>query len=1161
MNHKNVVRYLLVLIIPLAGISVLNAQEDDEEVFELSPFNIDESEDQGYLATTTLAGTRIKSNLGDVGAAISVLTKEFMEDLGANEAETLLPNALNMEIGGFQGNFSADLDEVGGQNNVRTNPQNAQRVRGLDAATLTRNYFLTDIPFDSYNTDRITINRGPNSLLFGIGTPGGVIDNSLMKASVADNFGEVGVRVGERGSWRLNFNVNQVLIEDRLAIRVAGLNESTEFKQKPAYEDDERYFVALEAVLREGDDGGWLGRTMLRANVESGKIESNRPNVVPPLSMLEGWFEAPDPSLDGKWGISIDPRYYDGTWTPKNTFDEEERAAYSFFNAPGATHIPFWVQISMVTADPGSAQFGGAISGTDVQAIMGGWGFGGSGTHRQDFQASSSIVDNWGESAVAKLYKVGTVPYSVFDNNNLLLSGNSNFVEQDFDAWNITLEQTLFDGKGGLEIAFDKQNYDTFNSLAYAGNGGGDRNYLHVDMNEILPSGSPNPNVGRPFLSTDEIRTKNWSENENEALRVTAFYELDLTDRDDFWGNILGRHVLTGFYSEQTLDRFGTRNLFVWDDHPTVDLQFLTGGRLGSWRRYINNTVYVGPSLLGSDIQSIDDVRLTEAINVAPINHGDQFTVQYYDRALALSTPEIDAPASIATFGAREVLTGGNISSQEIDSEVLSLQSFFFNGNLVGLYGWRDDTSSKFERIPQGDGVSWSFPNQVHDISTLVLGDEPALVASGESITKSLVGHLPMDWNPLSDHLGISAHWSQSENFQPTSARRNLFGETLSPPSGVTEEYGVTFTTPNQTFMVRLNWFETEASIRSLNTGASVFRQITSDGNRILEARRNDIPFRSIGNPGDPDYVQGAYDWMVTTYDDPRAIAGGAKDLDYQTYDEFFNALVLSVPEPTRSVTNWRIENDQWTSNPILGQTATTNAVAEGFEIDIVGNLTPNWRLSLNVGQQETVTSNSAPIYDQVIQETLDNLLDLGIYWLAQAPNLNLTGTPGDAEQRVPNADITFSQQYIQNAASPVAAARSKDGTVSQEQREWRGNLATNYAFSGDTWLKGFEIGGAVRYQSKAAVGYEQLDLDGDGIYLPKLDDPIYGPSETRGDIWLRYRRKLLDNKVDWTIQLNMRNVIGDTDPIPIWANPDRSFARFRNPPTRDVFLSNTFKF
>ena len=83
------------------------------------------------------------------------------------------------EIGGTLGNYSA-ASVAGGYvefNGQMRNPQSANRVRGLTSADFTRNFYLTSIPFDSYNTQRVDINRGSNSILFGLGSPAGIINS------------------------------------------------------------------------------------------------------------------------------------------------------------------------------------------------------------------------------------------------------------------------------------------------------------------------------------------------------------------------------------------------------------------------------------------------------------------------------------------------------------------------------------------------------------------------------------------------------------------------------------------------------------------------------------------------------------------------------------------------------------------------------------------------------------------------------------------------------------------------------------------------------------------------------------------------------------------------------------------------------------------------
>jgi len=174
MNLRSIFRLSSIVAASSLPLAVSNGQQDGEEIYELSPFSVESGDNEGYRATTTLAGTRLKTNLRDVGSSISILTDEIFDDTGATDAATILSYAANTEVAGIQGNF-ADPGFSGGRPNPSEQqraPQNSQRVRGLAKASLTRNYFLTDIPFDNYNSDRVAINRGPNSLLFGIGEPG-----------------------------------------------------------------------------------------------------------------------------------------------------------------------------------------------------------------------------------------------------------------------------------------------------------------------------------------------------------------------------------------------------------------------------------------------------------------------------------------------------------------------------------------------------------------------------------------------------------------------------------------------------------------------------------------------------------------------------------------------------------------------------------------------------------------------------------------------------------------------------------------------------------------------------------------------------------------------------------------------------------------------------
>jgi outer membrane receptor protein involved in Fe transport len=44
------------------------------------------------------------------------------------------------------------------------------------------------IPFDSYNTQSVEITRGPNSLLFGLGTPAGIVNQSAAQGGAESRY-------------------------------------------------------------------------------------------------------------------------------------------------------------------------------------------------------------------------------------------------------------------------------------------------------------------------------------------------------------------------------------------------------------------------------------------------------------------------------------------------------------------------------------------------------------------------------------------------------------------------------------------------------------------------------------------------------------------------------------------------------------------------------------------------------------------------------------------------------------------------------------------------------------------------------------------------------------------------------------------------------------
>ncbi len=1124
---KTVMAGLTLAILPFSFAQL--ASDDEEEIYELSPFTVDASDDQGYRATSTLAGTRLKTPLRDVGAAISVMTSEFFDDTGATDSQTLLSYALNTETSGAHGNFAGGNGAIAGGQRVdladeRTNPQNGQRVRGLATAQLTRNYFETDIAFDSYNTDRVTINRGPNSLLFGIGSAGGVINNATLRPSLTGNFGEFSVRLGERSSHRETFDYNAVLVDDRLGVRLAGVYDKFNYQQRPTFEEKERFYATVEGVLFENEGSDFLGKTVIRANYESGEITTNPPQVTPPGDGVSSWFSIPDPGpLEAITGTNFPAFFRDGSFVPKYTIDQR-RPGLTRGNINGVAALPNFIQISLIYEQPTGST---GLSGTDLDAsvMRAVRGFGGRPYRTWDYFVNSSLY----HEGYLPNFVTASLPLHVFDNENMALSGTTNLAIQDFDASNVMLEQTFLNGKAGFEINYDQQEYSTFRRFPF--NSGGFQvsfNDVVVDINEYRNDETPNPNVGRLMAFTSGNRQASilgheTSFTEREAARLTAFYDLDFTGKDGLkW---LGRHVFTGVISNQRRDIMdqGIGAAWVSEDIDLggSDYHF---GNLNIGRRQVVSQVYLTPPLHNdASIQSFDDVRITNYIDIDLPANASVYNAKTYNRT--------DDTFFVGEMATRHYLNSFTRTRREIETEVIAVQSYLLDSHLVGLLGFRTDTQTNWRNkalVRNANGeVNFDESNVLDRLRDPITSDilPPE---EGDTVTWSLVGHVPDEWMRklgLPGNPRLSFHYNDSENFNPVGVRTDIEGFQIASPAGDTEEYGFSVELLDNKMSLRFNWFETNIINDTAEVDAKIHSRI---GNWL--SRWNDAE-----NAG-------------FTIEEALAVTPGnpAAGL-WSSYEEAYADIVALLPANIQAIYNYRIENgdNEDDLDQIANPSATREFTSKGFEIDLVANITPNWRLMLNVGQQETVQNNIAPKVAAVASQINANIL--------ASPFADVWDAPILAES------FTFTTRWQNENFNSLLATLSQEGTVSLEQREWRANLVTNYNFPEGPFA-GFSVGGAVRWQSKAATGYP-LVLDAAGIPLPDLANPFWGPDQLNGDVWVGYERKLFGDKLNWRIQLNVRNAFGDDDVIPVVTNPDGQLAVFRNSLPTEFFLTNTFRF
>ena len=275
-------RHLLPASALLAALATLpstlaQSTDDDRQSFDLSPFEVKADQDRGYVATATLAGSRLNTALSDTPASISVMTKEFLNDIAATSIGDAVSYGLNTgnDIGGGNANVGASTG-----NGLVDNEFNIQ-IRGYRRAVATRDYFPTLLASDMFNVERVEVARGPNSLIFGVGGPGGIVNTSFKSALLDQSLNEISLRVGSWGLVRGSVDLNRPLVEGTLAARVNLLHQDADGWKDFARDDQTRGAIAL--VYQPADS------TRIRFNLETGTMDQNRVRPWDAVDQVSEW--------------------------------------------------------------------------------------------------------------------------------------------------------------------------------------------------------------------------------------------------------------------------------------------------------------------------------------------------------------------------------------------------------------------------------------------------------------------------------------------------------------------------------------------------------------------------------------------------------------------------------------------------------------------------------------------------------------------------------------------------------------------------------------------------------------------------------------------------------------------------------------------------------
>lgn len=254
--------------------SAASAAEDAALI--LNPFVVSTDANKGYYASETLSGTQLKSQVRDLANPITILTEEFMRDIGAvnyEEALEFLPSTQ-----AFKGDTS-DPESVSSRTGTPFT------VRGFRSSSLTNNFFTSRIKVDNFNTETVTQSRGPNSLLFGLGSVGGGLDATNKLGRFNANSHSLDVRFDSEGSKRVSLDINRIIVPKKLALRFAAL--STDQRTPREFQYMRRNSAYLNFTLQP-----FKGAT-IHLNAETGRIDELNPRPYQAYDSVSAWLNDP----------------------------------------------------------------------------------------------------------------------------------------------------------------------------------------------------------------------------------------------------------------------------------------------------------------------------------------------------------------------------------------------------------------------------------------------------------------------------------------------------------------------------------------------------------------------------------------------------------------------------------------------------------------------------------------------------------------------------------------------------------------------------------------------------------------------------------------------------------------------------------------------------
>ena len=1084
-----------------------------DETIVLSPFEVSASSDVGYQARETMAGGRLRTDLKDVSSQVDVMTQEFISDLGINSLEDALRFSLNIE------SQSDWYDPSGSENTLGGNPFNpsaGNRARGLARASTSVGFFETSTPIDSYNTERYSFVGGPNAILFGNGMAGGSVDTSFKRAGTSRNKYSASLQVDSDDGYRATVDLNQVLKKNYLALRFNSLKQDLPAGRQPSYDRADRNFLSASVEP-------WQ-QLRLRAYHESGRIKKAPVRSTLIQDKVTPYFDRYlTPEQKARYLATYDPsvlKGFDNSLVNSFNVGTNSTAATNALNAQGFAAIPVGTLnvniVNRYTSNGGTLILNGIekspipiMSWNNTAWLQNGpgpfngeasdWSF----TDGSIYPTQMNLVGNSLQTSTRSRLYGAVIEFNPVKDLFIELATNREFVTYSF-------RETL--GSGAAELGIDLNRYLP----------------AQWAPNQPMPARVLNPNFGRYYVVSQVAGGDNQQEKADD--RVTATYTLDFT-KNKGWTRWLGVHRLLGLWTSQMSQRFeqvrnGGSAATVVSDHD-----FTTGVSNNALvplppalvDMTQNNRKLEVRNYLGSPTAGVGGTPYVD-LNVDPWNWGNMGVD-------ASGRPVVVAGEDLPGGGSAWSISNGR---KETIGKMFSLQSALFKNRVILSYGHRTDTNSYTNWLDRSlqprydvNTGGYYFPPSAsaptnaayanapymswQDFQKLGLGRTLAASSrqneSPKSVLKGIVVH-PTSWLSFFYNESTSAYAAEFSRF-------NHDGSPMTIDDGTGKDYGFSVSHPSGKLSLRVNWFE------SVRTGGNSTFQGNSGPNR--KSLRDSV-----------FYVEKAFLNNNPAFN----IAGN----QYAYYLESVLNSTASIGATNNFTTN------SFPVAPNREQSAVqADRKAEGVELTLTANPLPGLALSIRGSKNTTADTNAGlPWFEYMAARWSD--------WETIANRVvdSRTSNPTTVRQFM-QADILPSMSYI----------KMSDGMPNPQERKYRINFTARYALQGGS-LKGLYFGGNYSWRSKSILAYASRLVEAKEVYrefagigaggydVPDFSNPITGRPLTSLDGFLGYRRRIFQGKYEWSVQLNVRNLLDDDDLI-----PQRAYGRKQADGTTQFWITN----